>query len=239
MTPSKDDLIDFIYAEARMLDEGRFNDWLAPFLSAGFYYKTFMWPKAFWEKVYEPFIRSAAGLGRLSMEPDPDVYDHGFLHSDLLVVGAGPAGLSAALTAGRAGARVILADEDFAIGGRLLSETHAINDDPGHVWAAEAAAELESMPNVRVMSRTTVYGVYDHGVHGALERRTDHLSSSGGKPRQVLWRIYTKRSILATGATERSIAFENNDRPGSAEAVAVCLSSVGCAMISSCEQLRR
>ena len=99
------------------------NDLLSPFLSAGFYYKTFMWPKAFWEKLYEPFIRSSAGLGRLSGEADPDVYDHGFLHCDLLVIGAGPAGLAAALAAGRSGARVILADEDFRMGGRLTKLT--------------------------------------------------------------------------------------------------------------------
>ena len=94
------------------------TDMMAPFLSAGFYYKTFMWPKAFWEKVYEPVIRSSAGLGKLSMEADPDVYDKGFLHCDLLIIGAGPSGITAALAAGRSGARVIIADEDFAAGGR-------------------------------------------------------------------------------------------------------------------------
>ena len=190
------------------------NDFLSPFLSAGFYYKTFMWPKAFWERVYEPFIRSAAGLGRLSMEPDPDIYDHGFLHCDVLVVGAGPAGLSAALAAGRAGARVILADEDLRMGGRLLAETHEISGGSGVAWAEAATAELSTLSNVRLMTRTTVYGVFDHGVHGALERKTDHMPSSEGKPRQVLWRIYAKHSILAAGSTERSIAFRNNDRPG-------------------------
>ena len=102
------------------------NDLLAPFLTAGFYYKTFMWPKAFWEKLYEPVIRRAAGLGKLSMEPDPDGYDRGFLHADLLVIGGGAAGLAAALTAGRAGAQVVLADEDFRLGGRLLAESHAL-----------------------------------------------------------------------------------------------------------------
>ena len=190
------------------------TDMFSPFLSAGFYYKTFMWPKAFWEKIYEPAIRMSAGLGRLSMQPDPDVYDHGFLHCDVLITGAGPTGLSAALTAASSGARVIVADEDFTMGGRLLAETHEINGDAGHVWAAATIAELASMDNVHLMTRTTVYGVYDHGVHGALERKTDHLLTSGGKPRQVLWRIYSKRSILTTGATERSIAFQNNDRPG-------------------------
>ena len=190
------------------------NDLLSPFLSAGFYYKTFMWPAAFWEKLYEPVIRAAAGLGRLSMEEDPDTYDKGFLHCDVLIIGAGPAGLSAALAAGRAGARVILADEDFRPGGRLLDETHGVDGDSGATWAALALSELRSMDTVRVMTRSTVYGAYDHGVYGLLERKTDHLASSDDKPRQVLWRVYSKRAILCAGATERPIAFRNNDRPG-------------------------
>ena len=190
------------------------NDLLSPFLSAGFYYKTFMWPKAFWEKLYEPAIRASAGLGRLSMQADPDVYDHGYLHCDVLIIGAGPAGLSAALAAGRAGARVILADEDFLPGGRLNAETLEVADMSGAEWAVQAIAELSAMPNVRIMTRSTAYGVFDHGIYGVLERRTDHLAHSDGKPRQVLWRVYAKRSILCAGATERSIAFGNNDRPG-------------------------
>ena len=189
------------------------NDLMAPFFGAGFYYKTFMWPKGFWEKIYEPAIRASAGIGRLSMREDPDHYDHGFLHCDLLVIGGGPAGLSAALAAGRAGARVILADEDFAFGGRLKSETLEVDGQPGVVWADAAMAELASMDTVRIMSRTTVYGAYDHGIYGALERVTDHLADGGGKPRQVLWRIYSKRALLTAGATERPIAFGNNDRP--------------------------
>lgn len=190
------------------------TDLMSPFLSAGFYYKTFMWPKAFWEKLYEPIIRASAGLGSLSMQEDPDAYDKGFLHCDLLIVGAGPAGLSAALAAGRSGARVILADEDFRMGGRLNMETLEIGGAPGADWAAEAVVELSTMSNVRLMTRTTAYGAYDHGVYGALERMTDHLASSSGKPRQVLWRIYSRRAVLCAGATERSIAFANNDRPG-------------------------
>ncbi|MEQ9257539.1 MAG: sarcosine oxidase subunit alpha family protein [Roseovarius sp.] len=190
------------------------TDFLSPFLSAGFYYKTFMWPKSFWEKVYEPAIRAAAGLGALSMKEDPDTYDKGFLHCDLLVIGAGPAGLAAALAGGRAGARVILADEDFLPGGRLNAETLEVDGMPGAVWAAQAMAELASMDNVRILTRTTVYGAYDHGIYGALERCTDHLADAGGKPRQVLWRIYSKRAVLAAGSTERPIAFGNNDRPG-------------------------
>src|SRR6056297_1676568 len=190
------------------------TDLLSPFLSAGFYYKTFMWPRAFWEKLYEPVIRASAGLGSQSMEEDPDTYDKGDLHCDLLVIGAGPSGLMAALTAARSGARVILADEDFAPGGRLNAETLELGGMAGAEWAAQVVAELADMPNVRVMPRTTVYGAYDHGVYGALERRTDHLAESGGKPRQILWRVYSKRAVLAAGATERPIAFGNNDRPG-------------------------
>ncbi|MDZ7907358.1 MAG: sarcosine oxidase subunit alpha family protein [Gemmobacter sp.] len=191
------------------------NDHLSPFLTAGFYYKTFMWPRAFWEKLYEPIIRHAAGLGRLSRLDDPDSYDKGFLHCDLLVIGAGPAGLMAALTAGRAGARVILADEDFRMGGRLNAETHQVEGRPGADWAAKCVAELRSQPNVRLMPRTTILGAMDHGIYAAVERVSDHLPAPlPGKPRQILWRIYTRRSILAGGATERPIAFENNDRPG-------------------------
>ena len=190
------------------------NDFLSPFLSAGFYYKTFMWPKAFWEKVYEPIIRQSAGLGRASVEADPDIYDKGFLHADLLVIGAGPSGLAAALAAGRSGLRVIIADEDFRLGGRLNAETFEIDDGPAADWAASTLDELSALSNVRLMPRCTVYGVFDHGIYGALERKTDHLADGGGKPRQVLWRIYAKQAVLAAGAIERSIAFPNNDRPG-------------------------
>ena len=136
------------------------NDLLAPLIGAGFYYKTFMWPKSFWERLYEPLIRRAAGLGALSGEVDPDACEKAFAFCDLLVIGAGPAGLMAALTAGRAGARVILADEDFLPGGRLNAERLEIGGRPAADWAAEAAAELAAMPSVRVMARTTVIGVW-------------------------------------------------------------------------------
>ena len=198
------------------------NDRLSAFLGAGFYYKTFMWPKAFWERVYEPVIRRAAGLGALSGDADPDVYDRGFRHCDLLVIGAGPAGLMAALTAGRAGADVILVDEDFEAGGRLTMERDSVGDMEAAAWAATTAAELAAMPNVRVMPRSTAIGVFDHGIYGVLERVADHLPvPRDGTPRQILWRVYARRAILAAGATERLIAFDNNDRPGIMQAGAV------------------
>ncbi len=192
------------------------NDFLSPFLAAGFYYKTFMWPRAFWEKLYEPLIRNAAGLGRLSTNPDPDRYDKGFLHCDTLIIGAGPSGLMSALIAGRSGARVIIADEDFEMGGRLLSDPQEIDGASGYEWVSSTLAELHSMPNVRLMPRTSVFGNYDHGIYGALEVKTDEINAQGNikGARQVLWRIYSQNTILAAGATERPIAFANNDRPG-------------------------
>ena len=198
------------------------NQLASPLFVAGFYYKTFMWPAAFWEKLYEPLIRRAAGLGKLSMLPDPDSYDreHGFC--DLLVIGGGSAGLAAALTAGRAGARVILADEDAMPGGRLLAERHEVDGETGAAWAARAVAELASLPNVRILPRTTVFGVYDGREYGALERVSDHLAVPlPGQPRQRLWKIVAKRAILATGAIERPLVFGGNDRPGVMMASAV------------------
>ena len=153
------------------------NDLAAPFLGAGFYYKTFMWPRAFWEKLYEPVIRRAAGLGGLSGEADADHYEKAYAFCDLLVVGAGPAGLMAALVAARSGADVIIADEDSIMGGRLNAETEQVNGQDGHLWAAEMVAALGAMDNVRLMTRTTVTGAYDGGTFGALERVSHHVKA--------------------------------------------------------------
>ena len=198
------------------------NQLAGPLLVAGFYYKTFMWPASFWEKVYEPLIRRAAGLGRLSGLPDPDSYDreHGFC--DLLVIGGGPAGLAAALTAARAGLRVILADEDALPGGRLLAGRLAVNDAPGTDWAHAAAAELAALPNARLLTRTTIFGVYDGREYGAVERLCDHLAQApDGRPRQRLWKIVARHAVLASGAIERPLVFGGNDRPGVMMASAV------------------
>ena len=190
------------------------NDLLAPFLSAGFYYKTFMWPRSFWERVHEPLIRRAAGLGALSAEHDTAHNERAHAFCDVLVIGAGPAGLMAALTAGRAGADVILADENPRLGGRLLAEAEEVGGLAGPEWAARAEAELAAMPNVRLMPRTTVTGVYDGGTYAALERVGLHRDGSGGGPQETFWRIVARGAVLCAGALERPVAFAGNDRPG-------------------------
>jgi len=196
-------------------DVGALNGILSPFLSAGFYYKTFMWPAAFWEKVYEPIIRKAAGLGRAVLERDPETYEKCWAHCDLLVIGSGPTGLMAALTAGRAGLRVILADEGFRHGGSLLSETTPIDGGPAVAFVETVIAELATLSNVTLMARTTVFGWYDDNVFGALERVQKHVATPSAKlPVERVWRIAAKRALLATGAEERPLVFGGNDRPG-------------------------
>ncbi|MEZ2224442.1 sarcosine oxidase subunit alpha family protein [Rhizobium sp. RCC_161_2] len=188
-------------------DIGAVNGLLSPFLGAGFYYKTFMWPSAFWEKVYEPIIRKAAGLGKASYEADPDSYEKCWAHCDLLVIGAGPTGLAAALTAARAGARVLLADENFVLGGSLLCETDSALQG--------ILDELTTLPNVQLLPRTTVIGWYDNNVFGAVERVQKHVAlPDPQRPVERFWRIIAKQAILATGAEERPLVFGGNDIPG-------------------------
>jgi sarcosine oxidase subunit alpha len=194
-------------------DLGALTGILGPLFPAGFYYKTFMWPQSWWRRVYERLIRRAAGLGRAPAAPDPDRYEHMQAHCDVLVVGAGPAGLMAALAAGRSGARVILVDEQPELGGALLSEPI---DHPGSAWLRSVAAELETCAELRVLTRTTAFGYYDHNFLGLLERVTDHLPAGVAPhlPRQRLWKVRARQVVLATGALERPLVFAENDRPG-------------------------
>ncbi len=180
---------------------------------AGFYYKTFMWPPSFW-RYYEYFIRRAAGLGKAPTEPDPDQYDRMNAYADVVIVGAGPAGLAAAHSAALSGARVIIADDQVEPGGWLLNERYEIDDKPAKEWINKVIKELTEIEEVTVLKRTTAFGLYDHNFLGMIEQRGPKLSDGEGKTRQRIWRVRAKQVILATGAIERPMIFSNNDRPG-------------------------
>ncbi|WP_353642578.1 sarcosine oxidase subunit alpha family protein [Mesorhizobium sp. WSM2239] len=188
------------------------NGLLAPFLSAGFYYKTFMGPTRRAWMFYEHFIRKAAGLGRAGEEPDPDRYEVRHLFADVAVIGAGPAGLSAAMAAGEAGAMVVLVEQDFLAGGTLLSEPA---DGEAGVWLSRTLARLTDMPNVSMMMRTTAFGTYDGNVLGLVARHSSRTTDpKEGQARQTLLLLRAKSIVYASGAIERPLTFGNNDRPG-------------------------
>ncbi len=185
-------------------------NWFSPFLQAGFYYKTFMYPRKGW-MFYEKVIRRAAGFGKASSEPDPDRYDKINTWCDVLVVGGGPAGLAAALGAARAGARVIVADESQQFGGgflRTASEDHL-------QWVSQVLRELENSSEVRMFRRTTVAGYYDGDFLVMNERLTDHVGDAAARSaREKVWRVRARQVVLATGAIERPLVFADNDLPG-------------------------
>ena len=187
---------------------------LSPFFVAGFYYKTFKWPAKFWTNIYEPIIRKAAGLGSLSGLKDPDNYEKSNAHCDILVVGAGSTGVTAALSAAKSGARVIICDETTHLGGLLLSESPENFLAERDILRKEIST-LIAMPNVKIMPRSTVFGWYDNNTFGVIERCMDHMPANNtNQPRQKMWKIVAKEVVLATGAHERPITFPNNDRPG-------------------------
>ena len=190
------------------------NEIYSPLLGAGFYYKTFMAPRFLW-RWYEHCLRSASGLGVSPQSADPDRYEHYNAHCDVLVAGAGPAGLMAALAAARSGARVIIVDEQNELGGSLLYDTVKLNGNSANEWLGKVMAELAHCPEAILLPRSTVFGYYDYNFLTIVERRGDHMAEQpAGEVRQRVWRVRAKRVILAQGSHERPLVFPNNDRPG-------------------------
>jgi sarcosine oxidase, subunit alpha len=197
-------------------DFGAISNAFAPLLPAGFYYKTFMRPRAFWRHIYEPAIRAAAGLGRAPTAPDPDRYLHHYAHCDALVIGAGPAGLAAALAASAGGARVVLCDEQWEFGGSLLSETGVrVEGQTAAVWLRETLETLGRRADVTLLPRTTAFGWFPDNLLGLVQRVTDHLDEPDPRlPRERLWHVRATKVVIAAGAVERPLVFTGNDRPG-------------------------
>ncbi|MDB5584952.1 MAG: hypothetical protein JWR80_10128 [Bradyrhizobium sp.] len=182
------------------------------FIPAAFYYKTFMWPS--WH-LFEPSIRKVAGLGVAPKAADPDVYEHRFAHTDVLVVGSGAAGLAATEVAAASGRNILLVEADFDLGGGLLWCPDPIEGVAARRWRDERVAALRALSNVTILTRTMAFGFYDHGLVGLSERVTDHLPHDGrGGVRERLWKVRAGEVILATGAFERPLAFKSNDLPG-------------------------
>ncbi len=203
-------------APSLAFDLGAAAGLLSRFLPAGFYYKTFMWPASHWKRLYEPAIRAAAGLGRAPTAPDPDRYLHRYAHCDVLIIGAGPAGLAAASAAAATGQRVIICDEQPELGGSLRDEPAAtIAGQSAPAWLAATITGLASRGNVTILTRATAFGWYPDNLIGIAERVTDHLATPDpALPRERLWQVRAAEVVIATGAHERPLVFPDNDRPG-------------------------
>ncbi|MEM7056489.1 MAG: sarcosine oxidase subunit alpha family protein [Pseudomonadota bacterium] len=198
-------------------DVGALNAWVAdkvPVFSAGFYYKTFLFPRVAWKHVYEPFIRKAAGLGKATSAPDPDTYEHFHAHVDMLVIGGGIAGIKAAREASETGAEVLLVEQTAHLGGRALVDGERIDGQDAVDWVSSQEADIAGIPNLKLRTRAMAAGVYDHGYVMVYERVSDHVPGAKGAPRHRLWRVRAGQIVIATGAIERPLTFANNDMPG-------------------------
>ena len=199
-------------------DIGGINNFLSPLLPAGFYYKTFMWPASFWEK-YEFFIRHSAGLGKSPTKPDQDLYDHQYVHCDVLVIGGGISGILSAKLSAEKGLNTMLIDDKSYLGGSTIyqdDDIFKINNETSNVWLKNQIEELKKIPNLIIKNRTSVAAFHGYNYLLARENLTDHLSAHERKEkiRQRLLKIRAKKVVIATGAIERPLIFSNNDRPG-------------------------
>ena len=191
-------------------DIGELADKVSPLLPAGFYYKTFIRPRQAWKHLYEPVIRRAAGLGIASMDRDPASHEHYHAHVDVLIVGAGVAGITAAMALAPTGLRILMLEQSGIAGGRLTSDQSSIRGMPAADWLQDQLDQLSEYRNVAFRTRTTVTGMYDHGYVLADER----LVGAGGAVDHRIWRIRARGIMLASGAIERPLCFSGNDRPG-------------------------
>ncbi len=194
-------------------DLGAVNGWMPRLFPAGFYYKTFMWPRAAWKHLFEPVIRRSAGLGPAPTDRDADRYEHFYAHTDVLVVGGGLAGLRAAALVAATGAKVMLCEQSPTYGGRALSDPLRIDGQDAPNWVSDQLAALQAMPNVTLRNDMMAAGIYDHGYVLGYERVAD-ATPADSRPRHRLWRIRAKQIIVATGAIERPLSFAGNDVPG-------------------------
>ena len=200
-------------------DIGAINNFISPFIPAGFYYKTFMWPKSFWKNVYEPLIRKSAGLGKSPTQPDPEIYDHRHVHCDVLVIGGGISGIISAKLAAKNNFNTILIDDKNILGGSTIfqnNENFKIDNEISKNWLSKEIEEISKLKNLTIKTRTSIAAYHSYNYLLAKESLTDHLSKDkkNNGIRQRLWKIRAKKVIIATGAIERPLVFNNNDRPG-------------------------
>ena len=195
-------------------DVGAVNNYMTRFFPAGFYYKTFMFPRAAWKHVFEPIVRQSAGLGKAPKDRDADTYEHFYAYVDVVIVGGGVAGLQAAKAAGLSGAKVLLMEQTAHWGGRSMVDGGEVDGQPVADYVDALVAELDAMENVTLRNRMMGAGVYDHGYVLGYERVRDHAPMAGNGPRHRLWRIRAKQIVTATGAIERPLSFAGNDIPG-------------------------